>query len=332
MNNLVDRNINALDSLRAFAALSVCAFHFVCTTIGFISNESILSFFSIGKYGVQVFFVISGFIIPWSMYQAGFVFKNFFIFLSKRLIRLEPPYLISIFLAILFFYLREFFFDTINVHNVISIKQVFLHLGYLIPFFDNFKWLNQVYWTLAIEFQYYFFMALVFVPLLNLNFAFRIALYLMILATSYFSSSAFLPYWLPIFLLGIISFLYLTQKIKKIEFFISLILLVVFCVFKYGPILVLCSLIPVFVLLFFSNYKVYGLDFLGKFSYSIYLIHSLVGASFINIVSHHVTSPFAKFCTILGGLFLTILSAYFTYYFIEKPSKKLSSKIKYEKK
>jgi peptidoglycan/LPS O-acetylase OafA/YrhL len=149
-------NIVILDSLRAFAAISVCLFHFVCTTTGYIKGEWILELFSIGKYGVQMFFVISGFVIPWAMFNARFEFKNFFTFLFKRLARLEPPYIFSVFLVLIILFLREYLLGLNTDHIHVSVKQVLLHFGYLIPFFEEYKWLNQVYWTLAIEFQYYF--------------------------------------------------------------------------------------------------------------------------------------------------------------------------------
>src|ERR1035441_2897196 len=49
-----------------------------------------------GKYGwlgVEIFFVISGFIIPYSLYKAGYRVSDFTRFLLKRIARLDPPYL-----------------------------------------------------------------------------------------------------------------------------------------------------------------------------------------------------------------------------------------------
>ena len=79
-------------------------------------------------------------------------------FLLKRLLRLEPPYMFSILLAIIVITLRIILLKINDVN--FSLTQIFLHVGYLIPFFEDYKWINQVYWTLAIEFQYYFFLLL----------------------------------------------------------------------------------------------------------------------------------------------------------------------------
>ncbi len=291
-------NIPILDSLRAFAALSVCLYHFVCTTTGYITTDWILNVFSVGKFGVQLFFVISGFVIPWAMFVAGFKFSDFFKFLLKRLARLEPPYIFSILIALGLLYLREKLLGSTNDHMEISLKQVFLHFGYLIPFFESYKWLNQVYWTLAIEFQYYFFIALLFIPLIKSSFLYRLLMYVAIVALSFIAGEKFLPYWLPVFSLGIILFLFKAKFIEQKEYYLVSFLLICFCFYKYPIASVVFSLIPVVLILFYSNIKVIGLDFFGKMSYSIYLVHPLIGASFINILSHSVNSNTGKVAVI----------------------------------
>src|SRR3989344_379820 len=106
-----NRHIPILDSLRAIAALSVCFYHFVCGPIDFITNEGVLDFFSFGKYGVQLFFVISGFVIPWSISSSNYEIKRYFHFLLKRFLRLEPPYIFSIILVVILFSVRKFYTD-----------------------------------------------------------------------------------------------------------------------------------------------------------------------------------------------------------------------------
>ena len=66
------KQVNIIDSLRSFAAISVCLFHFICTTVGLDYPATMSSIFSYGQNGVLVFFVISGFIIPWSMYSKNY--------------------------------------------------------------------------------------------------------------------------------------------------------------------------------------------------------------------------------------------------------------------
>jgi len=325
-----DSHIQVLDTLRAFAALSVCLFHFVCTTTGYFTDPVLLSIFDVGQYGVQMFFVISGFVIPWSMHHAGYQYKNFLSFFLKRLSRLEPPYLVSVILALVLLFAREKVMGKANDHIEISSTQIFLHLGYLIPFFKEYHWLNSVYWTLAVEFQYYLFIALLFVPLIKSKLISRILIYIGICVVSFFFPENFLPYSLPVFLLGILLFLFKASYIKNEEYYTSTLLLLILCFWKYPFVSVLFSLIPVVSILYFEKLKIAGLHFAGKFSYSIYLIHPILGASFINVLSHRLTAPMEKVVVICAGIVVTLISSYIMYIVVERPSKRLSASIKYK--
>jgi peptidoglycan/LPS O-acetylase OafA/YrhL len=204
-----------------------------------------------------------------------------------------------------------------------------LHLGYLIPWFKGYHWLNQVYWTLAVEFQYYLFIALLFGILIKTKFEVRIIIYISFLGGSYLGNAKFLPYWLPVFLLGILLFLFSSGVIFKKEFYICAFGVICFCFYRYPIASVFYSVIPLVFILYWKDLKIYGLHFLGKFSYSIYLIHPLLGASLINILSHHFTGPLQKIGVILAGITVTILGSWVVYIYVEKPSKRLADSIRY---
>ena len=56
---------------------------------------------TLGYLGVSAFFVISGFVIPLSMDKRGYVFpRDAADFAVRRLVRLEPAYLVSVTVAI----------------------------------------------------------------------------------------------------------------------------------------------------------------------------------------------------------------------------------------
>jgi peptidoglycan/LPS O-acetylase OafA/YrhL len=276
--------------------------------------------------------VISGFVIPWAMFHAKFELKDFFKFFLKRISRLEPPYMFSVFLALLVLYLRENYLGRSNEHVNVSLKQVALHVGYLIPFFEEYQWLNQVYWTLAIEFQYYLLIALLFIPMTRSSFWIRILLYCLILILSLYGDSRFLFYWLPLFLLGILLFMIKTRIISKSEYYITSIVILAYSIYLYPFWAVVYAFIPIVMVLFYPNLKMGMLHYLGNFSYSIYLIHPLIGASLINVLSRYCNSIWMKLGLVILGITITLIGAWFTYLFIEKPSKKLSGSIKYSKK
>lgn len=326
-----ESKIEVLDSLRALAALSVCLFHFICTTTGYVTNQGVLDFFSGARHGVQMFFVISGFVIPWAMYNAGYTLRNFFSFFLKRISRLEPPYIFSILLALLILYLRVKLLGRDNSHIELSIKQVALHIGYLIPFFEGYDWLNDVYWTLAIEFQYYLLIALLFIPLIKGNFALRFLVYAGLLALAFIGTKAFLFYWLPLFLLGILLFMFRALLISAIEYYAVTAIVLLFSLWYYELSVVIYAILPLFMVIKWPGVKLPGFHFVGKFSYSLYLIHPLIGASVVNLLSHRYTQTWQMIMVFALGVGLSIFSAWVVYYFIERPSKNLSASIHYKK-
>ncbi len=326
--------IPILDNLRAVAAWSVVLYHFICTTIGFTDvNSWIYKTFYFGQYGVHLFFIISGMVIPWSLYKNSYRIKNLFSFLLKRLIRLEPPYLFSILLAIAFIYFRKYSPTYDGLDRQITALQVFLHVGYMVPFVENVSWLNSVYWTLAIEFQYYLIIGMLYFLFISPYLLIRCLGYIILLAAPLISSSGnFLPYWLPLFGVGIVLFLYKSNQIKVFELCATSICFVLHLFFFNGLVAASIAVASIFLILFMFSYSNRFLSFLGKFSYSVYLIHPIVGAAFVNVLSHYVAGAFEKMLLVLGGLVITAVGSYIMYMAVEKPSKKISSKLGYNKR
>jgi len=153
--------VDLITKLRGVAALSVFLFHLICLSNGYISNKLLNTVFFYGKYGVQFFFVISGFVITYSLIGGNYVISDFFIFLKKRVIRIEPPYLITLMLTVAFLYIRARSGIANGAVEVPGWRQILLHIGYLVSF-SNYQWLSIVFWTLAIEFQFYLSFSLLF--------------------------------------------------------------------------------------------------------------------------------------------------------------------------
>ena len=83
--------IAVVNALRGLAALWVAWYH----VTGLLQPESNL-LATLGRYGfmgVQVFFVVSGFVIPYALHRAHYQLPQYPRFLAKRLLRLHPPYL-----------------------------------------------------------------------------------------------------------------------------------------------------------------------------------------------------------------------------------------------
>lgn len=248
----------------------------------------------------------------------------------KRLVRVEPPYIFSVLLAAAIIYLRRYSPTFDGKLQEITPAHFFLHFGYLVPFIDNAIWFNIVYWTLAIEFQYYIFIGMIYFLIISKKLVLRCIPYLIIIiAPSVLPSEDFLPCWLPVFGLGVLIFLFKSGLIKDAELVLVSLLFLGAIWFNETLLLTLVSLIVQLVILAFFNYSNKVLTFLGKFSYSVYLIHAVLGGAMVNVLSHYVTGSFSKFVLVLGAAVVTGLASYLTYIWIEKPAKKLSSKIKY---
>lgn len=85
-----------LDGLRGWAALVVVCFHLGPSVLGPERHLAIYRHLDLGKYGVLVFFLVSGYVIPMSLERHGSL-RRFWI---GRLFRIYPAYLATIALAV----------------------------------------------------------------------------------------------------------------------------------------------------------------------------------------------------------------------------------------
>ncbi len=324
-------NIPVINSLRGLAALSVCLYHFVCTTTGYIQNQTLLDVFHYGSKGVQVFFIISGIVIPLSMIKLNYKWTHLYKFMIKRFIRIEPPYLAAVILGILYLYVRNFIPSSAQVDLFPSLKEILLHLGYLVPFFEDTNWINPVFWTLSVEFQYYLFLALTFPLVLSkqqlLRYLFYAILLLMPFTINY--GQAFFTYWSAYFLMGILYILFKTKKITFVEFILVISIASILVFFNQSWVDLVIAYITLLIVHFFSDFTNKFGEFLGKISYSLYLLHSIVGSAFVNFMSHRFTESYQKFLVITTGVLITIAFSYLFWKYIEKPSHNYAKKIKF---
>lgn len=314
------RNKN-IDMLRGIAALMAAYFH--------LSGSSGLSeqTANTGKYGylgVEIFFVISGFILPYSMHKRKYELSNFGKFLTKRIIRIDPAYFVTIIISILLTLLAR--------QPLQNWKSMIAHLGYLNEIL-GYDAASPVFWTLAIEFQFYLLIGLAF-RLISSNSNISTLMFLStVLAMSFVLNRAYLPNWFGLFALGILLYRKKLNLISTQCYILSTVALLIFIGFRNGIPEALSGIFAlIFIIYFKTNNKILGIKFvlwLGTISYSLYLIHWHLGRVRLAIFRHVTIIGQYESLRLGFGILFTILSAWCLYIFIERPSQRLSNKIRY---
>lgn len=274
---------------------------------------------NIGWMGVEVFFIISGFILPYSLYKSDYTTSGFGNFMLRRLVRIEPPYICSILLALALNYAMVFYN---GVPYTPDWPNVFGHLAYLNLFIGK-PWLNAVYWTLAIEFEYYIILALLY-PLMAGNKS-KIILFFALLCSTYLPlPQVHIFYYMPFFLFGICTFLYEVKKVNVPLFIIMLLATSWACFSVHGWVLLLLSLATILCILLIKKVNPVFL-FLGDISYSLYLTHNPIHTRILAVLQHiGITNRIAS---VSICLIVIMITAYLFYILIEKRFHLLSKKI-----
>ena len=106
-----------------------------------------------GYKGVWVFYVLSGFIIPYSISHNRNQMLSVKNFLLRRLVRIQPSYLTALALSI---FLLGFLLEN---PDYLDISTIVINSFYAAPFTD-YKWLLSISWSLGVEAQFYVFIAI----------------------------------------------------------------------------------------------------------------------------------------------------------------------------
>ncbi len=177
-----------LDGLRGVAILLVLLIHFYSISIGWV--------------GVDLFFVLSGFLITNILLGYKPSFKSYKIFMIRRGLRIFPLYFLALFL--IFVLGENMFLQHIDGFHVLVENQIYFWTYtqnfFLVLDIEKPNTLNH-FWSLAVEEQFYIFWPLV-VFVLKKNARWMIASFLFLIFLSFllklFSNNVPVNYtWLP---------------------------------------------------------------------------------------------------------------------------------------
>ena len=320
MNN---QRLYELDALRGIAVILVVFFHYFYRYDAIYGHNDIAVNWSIiGKYGVELFFMVSGFVIFWTLNRS----EKPLDFIISRFSRLFPAYWLAIILtfsAVYYFGLSgretsssEALFNSLMFHEYLGIPHV-----------------DGVYWTLTVELTFYFWMFSLFIAK-QLHNAVKIFSFIIILSIISSLDIVTVPYlvqkillleYLPFFTAGICFFQITNSNDKKINnyAFVLFSLLSTLAIYEIKEFFIIACIYLIFYLavtgkIAFLAFKPFV--FMGGISYSLYLVHQNIGYIIINKLYEISINPILA---TLVAFTASILIASFMFKFIEKPCLRL---------
>lgn len=315
MGNTTLARLKFLDALRAIAALSVLTQHTLePRSLAFAHFTKY--FFQFGVFGVTLFFLCSGFIIPVSLEKA----KSLKIFWIRRFFRLYPLYIIATIVMVL---ILKYYYQ----QNISGLKILLASLMISEP--ENMRILS-ISWTLTLEVIFYGLISFLYFTNFY-KYAIRNALFMLLIAL--LNAVLIGKYWgiflyFATFFMGDIFYKHYKRQITSRQFYSIFILYLITIIVITGSNLygkdalnisgthrfvpATLSFLTAYIFFFFAlkfreltifNNKI--LLFLGLISYSIYLMQTFIFLLPIN--------------SAIIVCLTTLVLATITYNLIEKP-------------
>ncbi|HTN21378.1 MAG TPA: acyltransferase [Pelobium sp.] len=309
--------LKELDNLRGFAALNVVVYHYTARFREVYHHNYPSKFdWNYGHYGVELFFIISGFVIFMTLHKV----KDIKEFTFKRFARLYPTYWICILITLIA--TGIFQYSKVESYSTVQLLVNFTMLQEIVK--QNS--IDGVYWSLLPELFFYVFIGFFY-------------------AIGWLSKVRFIAFfWLSVMVanqLGLLPFGAYALNAKYGMFFLAGIL---FYQLKFNKgnwiehLLILCCLLTgiwthrspetwyvftgifaLFYLFIYDQLKVISckpLLFLGYVSYPLYLLHQNIGFYVMNRLKPYISQDYIIIIITMSFL---IGLAWLVTKFLEKP-------------
>lgn len=286
--------IKELDFFRAIAAVLVLLYHYTTRyniSFGHIKTPYYLDV-SFGCMGVSIFFILCGFLSILKINSQKSAKK----FLVKRLIRLYPAYLISMFLTSLIIALAGEKFND----RCVSMKDWFINLT-MVPSYFGAKPIDGVYWTLGIEIIFYVLVAVIITSKKQNNIEKLSLIWIVVSVITntllvYNKNSILKALRIlcitehsQLFIIGIIMKLLYKKENTKLSYIIILLCFInqyIALGINYTVFVLIFTII--FYIIIVKKIRIskkannYFIAFIAKISYPLYLTHQFIGSVIIN--------------------------------------------------
>jgi peptidoglycan/LPS O-acetylase OafA/YrhL len=326
-------SIDILNALRALAAVMVCLFHasFLIAPFSSLTNQVL----DLGQFGVYVFFVISGVVIPLALEKVNYRLNDFPMYMAKRIVRLMPPLIVSATIVAI----SSWF--ALHTDAITLLHQWLASITLTAPIV-NVPWLNEVYWTLYVEMQYYVYIGLLFPFLHRASDKKRRVIVSLILVSSFISlwspgyAQSKLPFQLPVFVMGLITYFHYRNIFSRKEYFAWLALSTGVCFYLNGYlhgysywIGIMAALTSLTIAHVHRGPRL--LSALGEYSYSFYLMHWPVISALCFLAGNVLETLSGAVMTFVAVLLGSTVVARLFYSLTEQPALRWSRRLHYKR-
>jgi peptidoglycan/LPS O-acetylase OafA/YrhL len=315
------RRIVLLDSFRFLAIISVMLFHYTWRWTTPYAEANFYPFggffkgtFQYGEKGVQFFFIISGFVISYTLDHTD----RLSAFFKNRLIRLLPPMILWSVITYLTFAVLD---QPVAIESSHQLRNFLPSLTFINPkiwtlVFPNspMDWLDGSYWTLWVEVEFYLIAGFLFFKnkekfLRNILIVTLVLIFVTYIPTHFSNPGVFerlsprmasivtssmyinrlfpLGFYICYFALGVVFHHLYARKSIKLASFEGISIIVVFCYQLYACVtspvrIIFLVMITLFVLMIYKDAWLRFLEApiikrVGAISYSVYLSHQNIG-------------------------------------------------------
>ena len=336
-----------VDALRGVAALGVVLYHVYSKNLlpmsGYRLPEPLHAICSNGNLGVYIFFVISGFVITQSIRGSAITPRFVGWFALRRSLRLDPPYWATIAAMIALSYVSG---RVQRDHAPLPLPawdSVVAHLFYLQGLL-GYPQIVGVFWTLCYELQFYLTLVVLAGVWQQLGSALRsrwlvfgplwIASLVCVARSPDPTQEVVFVYAWPYFFLGVaVNWVHNGEESPRA---LAIIAAGTAAVLPFAPLKVGAALVTAVAI---YQVSIAGrltsltlgraLQYLGRISYSLYLVHMLVGTPLLRFALRHL-GP-VHFTTAVGltglAVAVSIAAAHVLYVVIERPAVRWSHRL-----